>query len=82
MYIVNKRKLDTKRWTLARTDANGVRTIAALLAVRYRVLSDGEFNHTSALILLDSEGRIVARTETLGTKPDPVFMAAVQKSLR
>ena len=80
-YIVNKRKLDTTRWTLARTDENGVRTLAALLGVRYRVLSDGEFNHTSALVLLDAEGRIVARTETLGSKPDPQFLAAVKKTL-
>ncbi len=81
MYIVNKRKLDTARWTLSRTDEKGVRTLAALLGVRYRVLADGEFNHTSALILLDAEGRVVARTETLGSKPDPVFLAAVRKTL-
>jgi protein SCO1 len=81
MFIAKKRKLDTSRWTLARTDANGVRTIAALLSVRYRVLSDGEFNHTSALILLDAEGRVLARTETLGNKPDPQFLATVKKTL-
>jgi protein SCO1 len=81
MFIAKKRKLDTSRWTLARTDANGVRTIAALLGVRYRALSDGEFNHTSALILLDAEGRVLARTETLGNKPDPQFMATVKKTL-
>jgi protein SCO1 len=81
MFITKKRKLDTSRWTLARTDANGVRTIAALLGVRYRALSDGEFNHTSALILLDVEGRVLARTETLGNKPDPQFMATVKKTL-
>lgn len=81
MFIVKKRKLDTSRWTLARTDEKGVRTLAALLGVRYRVLSDGEFNHTSALILLDAEGRVVARTETLGNKPDPQFLAAVKKTL-
>lgn len=81
MFIVKKRKLDITRWTLARTDEKGVRTLAALLGVRFRVLSDGEFNHTSALILLDAEGRVVARTETLGNKPDPVFLAAVKKTL-
>ncbi len=81
MYIVNKRKLDTTRWTLSRTDEKGVRTLAALLGVRYRVLADGEFNHTSALILLDADGRVVARTETLGSKPDPVFLATVRKTL-
>ena len=81
MTIVNKRKLDTKHWTLARTDEKGVRTLAALLSVRYRVLQNGEFNHTSALILLDAEGRILARTETLGSKPDPKFLAAVKKAV-
>ncbi|MEO8002927.1 MAG: SCO family protein [Arenimonas sp.] len=81
MFIVNKRKLDTTRWTLSRTDEKGVRTIAALLGIRYRLLADGEFNHTSALILLDAEGRIVARTETLGSKPDPAFLAIVKKTL-
>jgi protein SCO1/2 len=81
MYIVRKRKLDTTRWTLARTDESGVRTLAALLGLRYRALSDGEFNHTSALILLDAEGRIISRTETLGSKPDPHFLAAVKKTL-
>ncbi len=81
MFIVKKRKLDTSRWTLARTDEKSVRTLAALLGVRYRVLSDGEFNHTSALTLLDAEGRVMARTETLGAKPDPVFLAAVKKTL-
>lgn len=81
MTIVNKRKLDTRRWTLARTNQKGVRTLAALLGVRYRVLDDGEFNHTSALILLDAEGRILARTETLGSKPDPQFLIAVKKAL-
>lgn len=81
MYIVKKRKLDTTRWTLSRTDEKGVRTLAALLGIRYRVLEDGEFNHTSALILLDAEGRVVARTETLGSKPDPQFLATVRKTL-
>ena len=81
MNIVKKRKLDTTRWTLARTDEKGVRTTAALLGIRYRMLSNGDFNHTSAMILLDAEGRIVARTETLGPNPDPVFLAAVKKTL-
>ena len=30
---------------------------------------------------LDAEGRVVARTETLGNKPDPQFLAAVKKTL-
>jgi len=66
---------------LARTEAASVRSVAALLGVRYRALADGEFNHTSALVLLDDEGRVVARTERLGSVPDPEFLAAVKAAL-
>lgn len=79
--VANKRKLDPARWTLARTDAGTVRRVAALLGVRYRALADGEFNHSSALVLLDAEGRVVARTERLGPVPDPAFLAAVKSTL-
>lgn len=79
--VARKRKLDPARWTLARTDAGTVRRTAALLGVRYRELADGEFNHTSALVLLDAQGRVVARTERLGSVPDPAFLAAVKATL-
>jgi protein SCO1/2 len=79
--IARMRKLDPARWTLARTEAAGVRRIAALLGIRYRALADGEFNHTSALVLLDGEGRVLARTERLGPVPDPAFLAAVKAAL-
>jgi len=76
--VAAKRKLDPARWTLARTEASGVRRIAAVLGVRYRALADGEFNHTSSLVLLDAEGRVVASTERLGSVPDPAFLASVK----
>jgi len=76
--VAAKRKLDPSRWTLARTEAAGVRRIAAVLGVRYRALADGEFNHTSSLVLLDAEGRVVASTERLGSVPDPAFLAKVK----
>lgn len=79
--LVKKRGIDAKRWTLLRPDPKDVRSLAAVLGVKYRALADGEFNHTSVLILLDADGRILARTETIGTKPDPEFLAAVRKAL-
>jgi protein SCO1/2 len=79
--VAGKRKLDPARWTLARTEAAGVRRVAALLGIRYRALADGEFNHSSALVLLDAEGRVLARTEKLGSVPDPAFLAAVKAAL-
>ena len=79
--VVAKRKLDTGRWTLASPRKDDVRQVAGVLGVRYRELADGEFNHTSALVLLDAYGRVLARTEKMGTKPDPEFVAAVRKAI-
>jgi protein SCO1/2 len=78
--LAGQRKIDTQKWTLARTDASNVRKLAAVLGIQYRELDDGEFSHTSVLILLDAEGRIVARTETMG-KTDPEFVDAVRRVL-
>ena len=80
--LATKRKIDRARWTLATTDAGGVRQTAAALGIRYRQLANGEFNHSSVMILLDADGRILARTETIGPQPDPEFLAAVRKALR
>ena len=54
--------------------------MAGVLGVRYRQLADGGFNHSSMLILLDAEGRILARTEKVGSQPDPDFVNAVRKA--
>lgn len=79
-HIVDKRRLDTSRWTLASSPPGDVRAVAGVLGIRYRQLADGEFNHTSALVLLDADGRILARTEQVGSRPDPEFLAAVRKA--
>jgi protein SCO1/2 len=80
--LANKRKLDRARWTLGTTDAAGVRQTAAVLGIRYRQLANGEFNHSSVMILLDRDGRILARSEKIGAQPDPEFLAAVRKATR
>lgn len=79
--VATRRQLDAGRWTLARTGAADVRRLAALLGIRYRALADGEFNHTSVLVLLDADGRRLASTERLGAVPDPAFLAAVRQAL-
>ncbi|HSD17029.1 MAG TPA: SCO family protein [Thermomonas sp.] len=78
--VFDKRSLDASRWVLASPPATDVRAVAGLLGIRYRQLADGEFNHGSALVLLDAEGRIVARTEQVGSKPDPEFIATVRRA--
>ena len=79
--VAEQRKLDTTRWTLASPPAGEVRAVAGVLGIRYRQLADGEFNHSSMLILVDANGRILARTEKIGSKPDPEFVAAVRKAV-
>ncbi|TBR40776.1 SCO family protein [Dyella terrae] len=78
---MGKRKLDAPRWTLARAKPQDVRALSALLGLQYRQLPDGEFNHSSELILLDADGRILAKTTVIG-KVDPAFAAKVKEALR
>ncbi|KGO98863.1 SCO family protein [Novilysobacter defluvii] len=79
--LVQQRKLDTTRWSLAAPPADQVRTAAGVLGVRYRRLADGEFNHTSPLVLLDAQGRELARTEKIGSRVDPAFLDAVRAAV-
>lgn len=77
--VLEARHLDPLRWSLLSPSADDVRRIAAVLNIRYRALADGDFNHTTALILLDAEGRVLARTEQVGAKLDPQFLEAVRR---
>lgn len=79
--VARTRRLDPARWLLASPPPGQVRAVAGVLGIRYRALADGEFNHTSELVLLDADGRIVARTDQVGTRPDPAFVAATRKLL-
>lgn len=79
--VAKDRRITDKRWALASPKPADVRSVAGVLDVRYRQLSDGEFNHTSALILLDANGRIIARTDEMGSDVDPDFIARVRSVL-
>ena len=79
--VFQRRKLDPARWTMLQPREADVRPIAGLLGIRYRALADGEFNHTSELVLLDARGRVLARTAKIGSVPDPEFVQAVKRAL-
>lgn len=72
--------LPESRWTLAQPQARDVRLIAALLGIKYRQLPNGEFNHTSEMILFDAEGRELGRSNQLG-EPAEAFVALVKQAL-
>ncbi|HOV96833.1 MAG TPA: SCO family protein [Thermomonas sp.] len=80
MKVVEQRKLDPARWVLASPRQEDVRAVAGVLGIRFRQLADGGFNHSSMLILLDADGRILARTEQVGSQPDPEFVRAVRQA--
>lgn len=77
--LMTERRLDAARWQLLQPRAGDLRALAGILGIRYRLLADGEFNHTTSLVLLDSDGRILSRTEKLGADSDPAFMEAVRR---
>jgi len=79
--IADSRDLNGPQWTLARTDPTNVRKIAATLGIQYRLLADGEFNHTTVLVLLDGDGRIVGRTKRIGAT-DPAFIKLVKQTIQ
>ena len=79
--VATKRTLDPARWQLLRMDAEHVRELAAVLDIQYRQTPDGEFNHASRLVLLDAEGRMLARSDKLGVA-DVAFVLATIEALK
>lgn len=78
--IVDEHHLDGARNSVARTDPRSVRKLAAALGIQYRALPNGDFNHTSVLMLLDADGRIAGKTSTLG-EADPAFVSLIKKAI-
>lgn len=76
--LAQERRIDTSRWTLARTDEKTVRKLAALLDIQYRALPDGGYNHSSIVTLLSPDGEILVRSSVLG-KPDDALIAALRE---
>jgi protein SCO1 len=78
--VAAERHVTDSRWTLARASSADTRKLAAVLGIQYRAMGADDFDHSSTLILLDRQGRVLARSSKLGV-PDPVFVAAVRKAL-
>jgi protein SCO1/2 len=78
--VADQRGLDPAGWTLARTDAASVRKIAAALDIQYRLLSNGEYNHTTVLVLLDRDGNVVGRSKKMGAA-DPAFVKLIHSTI-
>ena len=74
-------RLSPERWTLLTGSDEQVRELAALLGVRYRPETSGEFSHSNSYLVLDAEGRVVFRRDALdGGTDEPLarIRAALQ----
>jgi len=78
--VAAQRKTESPTWTLAHAEPQDVRKLAAALDIPYRELAGGDFSHASTLVLLSSDGRILARTTALGDL-DTQFVAALHAAL-
>jgi len=72
--------VDFSHWTLARTNAEGVRKFAAIMGIQYRAMTNGDFNHSTVVTLLDRDGRIVTKSEQTG-RLDPLLVEASSRVL-
>ncbi|HEY5807275.1 MAG TPA: SCO family protein [Povalibacter sp.] len=75
--LAQQRRIDSSRWTLARTDESSVRKVAAVLNIQYRELPDGSYNHSSVISLLTPQGEIALQSSVLG-KPDAALLDALR----
>jgi protein SCO1 len=78
--LAQERHIDGARWSLARTDPAMVRKIAALLNIQYRKLPDGNYNHSSTITVLTTDGVIAAQSSQLG-KADAVLVSAIRNAI-
>ena len=77
---LERHSVDASRWSMVRSQPGDLRTIAGVFGVRYKQLPDGEFNHTTRIILIDQEGTQVASTEQLG-RHDAAFLKAIKSNI-
>lgn len=79
--LAERHNIDLQRWKLVRTNASDVKKLAAVLGVRFRALPDGEFNHSTLISLLDSEGRVKATSSELA-EVDEIFLGKIAGELQ
>ena len=78
---LERHSVDSNRWSMTRSQPGDLRSIAGVFGVKYKQLPDGEFNHTTRIILLDRDGRPVASTEQLG-RHDAELLEAIKSNLQ
>jgi protein SCO1 len=78
--LMTERGMDASRWTLASAPDDEARELAGVLDIRYRRLDNGEFFHSSAIVLLDAQGRPRARVDGIGGDMSVIVSALAKPS--
>jgi protein SCO1/2 len=78
---MERHSVDAGRWSMVRSKPEDLRSIAGVFGIKYKRLPDGEFNHTTRIVLLNREGTQVASTEQIG-RYDAAFLEAIKTSLK
>jgi protein SCO1/2 len=76
------RALANERWTLLRGSPDGVQELAALLNVKFKKDSQGQFLHSNALTLLNAEGEIVSQQLGLNSDHAEIIRRASELAAR
>jgi protein SCO1 len=76
--FAQKRKLDLNHWTLLHGDAKAIQDLAAVLGIRYKVDSNGDFAHSNVITLVDSEGVVKNQLNGIGQDPEEMEKQLVQ----
>lgn len=77
--LAAKHGVDLARWSLTRPESSEVRMIASVFGVQYAELANGGFSHSAAILLLDPEGRLLARSTAVG-RPDSALVASLRRA--
>jgi protein SCO1/2 len=73
--FARERGLDPARWTLLAAGADDMRTLAAVLGVRFRPDAGGEIAHSAVIVVVDRAGVIRFRQAGLTGDPTPLVAA-------
>jgi protein SCO1/2 len=73
--VAAQHRVDPRRWHLAHASDADVRTLAAVLGIRYKKVPEGGFSHSSVITVLDGRGVARFRQDDLNAPPDAVARA-------
>lgn len=68
--FAQKRSLDLSRWSLFHGSPADVRKLAAVLGVQYKKETNGDYDHSNAITILNNDGVIVFQQMGLKNQPN------------